>query len=133
VNQFEKLLVVFFYYRIKDGGKKGRVLSFIWRRSLECVDLYLHFQCTVMPRCSITNYTFMDSYLSFPLCKEKWSLSPLLVPSPLDSDCLCRGPCSVVGIATGYGLDGPLVESRWGARFSAPVQTGPGHTQAPVQ
>ena len=25
----------------------------------------------------------------------------------------------------GYGLDGPGIESRWGARFSAPVQTGP--------
>ena len=30
------------------------------------------------------------------------------------------------GIATRYGLDGPGIESRWGARFSAPVQTGPG-------
>jgi hypothetical protein len=37
-----------------------------------------------------------------------------------------RGPGSSVGIATGYGLDGPGIESRWGARFSAPVQTGPG-------
>ena len=35
------------------------------------------------------------------------------------------GPGSVVGIATGYRLDGPGIESRWGARFSAPVQTGP--------
>ena len=35
-------------------------------------------------------------------------------------------PGSVVGIATGYGLDGPGIESRWGARFSVPVQTGPG-------
>jgi hypothetical protein len=26
----------------------------------------------------------------------------------------------------GYGLDGPGIESRWGARFSAPDQTGPG-------
>ena len=33
---------------------------------------------------------------------------------------------SVVGIATRYGLDGPGIESRWGARFSTPVQTGPG-------
>jgi hypothetical protein len=37
-----------------------------------------------------------------------------------------RGPDSVVGIATGYGLDGPGIESRWGARYFAPVQTGPG-------
>jgi hypothetical protein len=36
------------------------------------------------------------------------------------------GPDSVVGIATGYGLDGPDIESRWGRDFSAPVQTGPG-------
>jgi len=36
------------------------------------------------------------------------------------------GSGSVVGIATGYGLDDPGIESRCGARFSAPVQTGPG-------
>ena len=33
---------------------------------------------------------------------------------------------SSVGVATCYALDGPGVESRWGRRFSAPVQTGPG-------
>ena len=27
---------------------------------------------------------------------------------------------------TGYGLDGPGIESRWGARLAAPVQTGRG-------
>ena len=37
-----------------------------------------------------------------------------------------RGLVSVVGIPTGYGLDCPGIKSRWGARFSAPVQTGPG-------
>jgi hypothetical protein len=36
------------------------------------------------------------------------------------------GRDSSVGIATRYGLDGPGIESRWGARFFAPVQTGPG-------
>jgi len=35
-------------------------------------------------------------------------------------------PDSSVGIATGYGLDGPGIEYRWGARFSATLQTGPG-------
>ena len=35
-------------------------------------------------------------------------------------------PGSSVGIATDYGMDGPWIESRWGARFSAPVHTGPG-------
>jgi len=36
------------------------------------------------------------------------------------------GRDSVVGIATRYGLGGPGDESRWGARFSAPVYTDPG-------
>ena len=36
------------------------------------------------------------------------------------------GPGSILHIATGYGLDGPGIESRWGAKFYAPVQTGPG-------
>jgi hypothetical protein len=35
-------------------------------------------------------------------------------------------PDSSVDIATSYGLDGPVIESRWGARFFAHVQTGPG-------
>ena len=38
----------------------------------------------------------------------------------------CCGLGSSVGIVTGYGLDGPGIESWWGARFSTPVQTGPG-------
>jgi len=36
------------------------------------------------------------------------------------------GPGSSVGIATGYELNGPGIESRWGRELSAPVQTGPG-------
>jgi hypothetical protein len=42
------------------------------------------------------------------------------------STCFERGPGSSVGIATGYGLDGPGIEFWWEARFFAPVQTGPG-------
>jgi hypothetical protein len=37
-----------------------------------------------------------------------------------------RGPGNSVGIATGYGLDGLGDRIPVGARFSAPVQTGPG-------
>jgi hypothetical protein len=41
------------------------------------------------------------------------------------------GPGSIVSITTGYGLDGPGIESRWEARFSEPIQTGPGAHTAP--
>ena len=34
-----------------------------------------------------------------------------------------------VSIATRYELDGPGIESQWGARFSAPVHTGCGTQQ----
>ena len=37
-----------------------------------------------------------------------------------------RDQDSSVGIATRYELDGPGIESRRGARFSAPVETDPG-------
>jgi hypothetical protein len=42
--------------------------------------------------------------------------------------CVCLRVCqdSVVSIATLYELESPGIESRWGARFSAPVQTAPG-------
>ena len=43
------------------------------------------------------------------------------------------GPGSVVGIATGYGLDGPGIESQWGRDL--PHLSGPalGPTQSLVQ
>jgi len=35
-------------------------------------------------------------------------------------------PGNLVSIATCYILDCPGIESQWSARFSAPIQTGPG-------
>ena len=47
-------------------------------------------------------------------------------PLPSLSRANIVGTDSSVGIATRYGLDSLWIESRWGARFSVPVQTGPG-------
>jgi hypothetical protein len=44
-----------------------------------------------------------------------------------------RGPGSVVGIATGYGVDGPGIESRWGRDFPHLSRPTLGPTQFPVQ
>ena len=40
--------------------------------------------------------------------------------------CVGVGRDSSVGIVTRYGWDGPGIESRWGERVTALVQTGPG-------
>ena len=44
-----------------------------------------------------------------------------------------RGPSSVVGIATGYGMDDPGVESRWGRDFLHLFRPALGPTHSPVQ
>ena len=52
---------------------------------------------------------------------------PLPLPLPLG------GPGSPVGIATGYGLDGPWIESRWGRDFLHLSRPALGPTKPPVQ
>jgi hypothetical protein len=65
--------------------------------------------------------------LKVPLPFSLFDLSCLSLPPVLSAlKCSVGGPGSAVGIATGYGLDGLGIESWWGVRFSAPVQTGPG-------
>jgi hypothetical protein len=43
------------------------------------------------------------------------------------------GSGSSVGIVTGYGLDGPEIESRWGRDFPHLSRPALEHTQPPVQ
>jgi hypothetical protein len=49
------------------------------------------------------------------------------------SHLLLSGPGGVVGIATGYGLDGSGIKSRWGRDFLHLSRPALGPTQSPVQ
>jgi len=60
-----------------------------------------------------------------------WVIPRLLIQTPGNHTTfrlflVSAGRDSSVGIATSYGLDGPGIESRLEATFSAPVHTGPG-------
>jgi hypothetical protein len=57
-------------------------------------------------------------------------IKPVLILCGVHKVC---GPGSVVSIATGYGLDGPGLECRWGRDFSHLSRPVLGPTQPPVQ
>jgi len=65
--------------------------------------------------------------ISRPLYLSNFSVSFTLMLKSPDS-----GPGSSVGIATGYGLDGPGIESRWGLDFPHLSRRALGPTQSPV-
>jgi hypothetical protein len=78
--------------------------------------------------------------LIFGVCAVSQTCNETNVHSLLFSSCvvllLCRIASvrrdSSVAIATGYGLDGPGIESRWGTRFSVHIETALGPTQPAV-
>ena len=78
--------------------------------------------CAVVTKCG--NLNFLEP--SGPAQASNGTDLPLLCYKISGVQLPYSGPGSSVGIATGYGLDGPEIESRWGAIFTEPVQTGPG-------
>jgi hypothetical protein len=49
--------------------------------------------------------------------KKKQKTNSMFISQIFPAFTSTRGPGSLVGIATGYGLDGPGIESRWGEIF----------------
>jgi len=72
----------------------------------------------------------LGCYLTFGWNDRKTEVHGVGITSEF---CSTRGPGSVVGIGTGYGLDGTGIESRWGRDFSHLSRTPLRSTQPPVQ
>jgi len=60
------------------------------------------------------------------LCIYKYIIIIIIIITELWAGC-------VYGIATGYGLDGPGIECRWGRDFPHLYRPALGPTQSPVQ
>ena len=94
-----------------------------------CIDL-----CTV-PLSPGVNPIAVDKYMNINTL-EMWHPTSGLPENFNKNNYLIffdTGRDSSVVIATPYGPDGPGIESRWGAKFSAPVQTNLRTTQPPIQ
>ena len=78
--------------------------------TLQFINLWGHFNSNITMVCTFT--------------KVQWFICSLSSP---------RGPSRVVGVATGYGLDGPGIDSRWERDFPYLSRPALGPTQPPVQ
>jgi hypothetical protein len=85
--------------------------------------------------CNISDSSLEDNLTEELLC-SCCSFPPSSPPSPRDDPCeiipVLHQFGSVVGIATGYGLGGPGVESRWVRDFPNLSRPALGPTQPPV-
>ena len=94
------------------------------------------FSFVVFPSQFCRHFSFVSCVLYFrPLILFALSILIIVVCSCeiLSSHVPSYGPGSVVGISTGYGLDGPGIESRWGRDFPHLSRPALGPTQPPVQ
>ena len=80
----------------------------------------------------VLNVMFMLNCCMFCILKGNGSCLLMSFPFGLNLPLKC-GPGSLVGIATGYGLDCPGIESRWGGEiFPKLSRPTPVPTQPPV-
>jgi hypothetical protein len=106
----------FFIPNLHNGSFKAQEMLFRWKLHLYSLDTAV-MSDVVKPAMLHVSVRGIQSML---FCLHALAHSSLRGIVTVNS-----GPGSSVGIATDYGRDGPGIESRWGARFTAPVQTSP--------
>jgi hypothetical protein len=106
------------YQSVRYNGKKNVVYS---RNMGQTMTKYLRYMNTIL------------GYFSTVLFKTERNVSEVVVSLANSPSCVCMGRHSVVGIATGYGLDGLGIESRWGRDFPRLSRPALGPTQPHVR
>jgi hypothetical protein len=111
----------FFITKITCTGQPRHIVTFILQKDSKTQVMTDHLKIQVQSHLLITQVNI--SHLP-----HLFHMSPYtgLQCSLNDSTLSTVGRGSIVGIVTGDGLEGLGIEFHLGARFSTPIQTGPG-------
>ena len=118
------------YFNVDQNTTGIPCLKFRFISQITCyVNCDLHTKrCVARKKCT---KLCLRKYMDIPFETDSIrnpTVNISLVAVRYDQVILCWGVA--LGTATCCGLDGPGIESRWGTRLSAPVQTVPGDKPA---
>ena len=100
---------------------------------LDAIDVFCHSSVKLFKNaCLLFLNESKDLIHQTSGCISHWCLLALFTEFIVLYLVTC-GPGSSVGIATGYGLNGPGIETRWGRDFLHLSRPALGPTQPPVQ
>jgi hypothetical protein len=103
-------------------------------QGLECAAVQIAYRDERLPIAFFNNSFFYSAISSnWTVWKKLYPVNFVKYSLIFIGGCYFLGPGSLVGIATGYGLEGPGIESQWGRDFSHLYRPALGPTQPPVQ
>jgi hypothetical protein len=117
--------LILLYSRIKLSSMHLTNEALRYCRALHCTTKWKYFLVRHQQFLNCTEFSVTEKFVvRDPLLATEIDWHIGVIQHKVQTKLAGQG--STDGWATRYGLDGPRIESRWRARFSAPVQTGCG-------